>query len=1037
MPTPPHAVSPDLHAAKAASWRTAVLALMLYAALTALSVVWLEDWGRHGPAFARSYATQQRLTIAMAGFLGLVVWLIRDRLALLAVRAMARWSMQSRRRRWLHGLGLAALLVSAIGLLHWAHKLHGVPGLPPVFKPGLQRLSSVLIGTGALPIRPSLTVELLRLPACLLVAWALYRWQHAQLSLRSNLALAAAVLVMLVVGLWVTQDKGPMLVVAIAMVLLGAVALARLLPPALQSPGARGLLVGAGGAAGLALLLALLPMLTPADRLQAWRQPYASQLEYLAQITWFLQAAAKADFGPGRTPWCGYLGALLDHCRGLPVETQSDYTLAAIAGLWGPLAAWFITVATALWLLTLIRLAAVPRTPQHGVDAAGLAASTGALYALMLLAQLFVTALGNLGLLPLTGVPMPLLSWGRASLVGATLAMALVMPRHRATGRTARAPAAAPAALPAMWARVLRLAGAGCAVALACVALGLWQRLHDQAPATLASGRSNPWLPLAGCVRTAGGAPLGGVPSAPAMQQALCGGAAAERLAARVPDDAPLRLALASAANGTPLAQGQELDGLRIPQHGDITTTLDDTLQAKADLLARCMTGLPPGGNAPQGCGTLVPASLAARFARRAEGAAVRSLSLVTLRQSDGAIVATAHARSACSAAQMANTARPPGCLPEAQRAIARPGRLAQQALRADDMVASTIKPLLADAMLNMPGGAQWQHGTARQRLLAAIAASDTAFFIDELLCFGASGRPADCQGPATLSRRIAELRLADGIDITSPAAPGVQLAGLPMALPDWPPTGAAATRELAAASRCHALPANQRWRSCSGEQLAALVAPLWGQGNARSHPLAVAQLYHRLAAAARGQSSVQAPHLLPAGGTVLASGFQPQHAALILEGLQRVPLVGTGRAACTSVHGASGCKGMGLAMKTGTSLFPQHAWTAAERATRCRAVYDAQDLRRNAPHPLPADLARDAVHCALYPMKWGVLIEGPAPGRDALITVVLAERNRDATTGHLDAGDDRGPNVALEAALLLHAGRQAHGQAGGRTTAR
>ena len=54
--------------------------------------------------------------------------------------------------------------------------------------------------------------------------------------------------------------------------------------------------------------------------------------------------------------------------------------------------------------------------------------------------------------------------------------------------------------------------------------------------------------------------------------------------------------------------------------------------------------------------------------------------------------------------------------------------------------------------------------------------------------------------------------------------------------------------------------------------------------------------------------------------------------------------------------------------------------------------------------------------------MKWAVLIEPERPGVDALLTVVLVERNARRDDGRLDAGDDRGPNAAAEAALLLHA---------------
>jgi len=69
----------------------------------------------------------------------------------------------------------------------------------------------------------------------------------------------------------------------------------------------------------------------------------------------------------------------------------------------------------------------------------------------------------------------------------------------------------------------------------------------------------------------------------------------------------------------------------------------------------------------------------------------------------------------------------------------------------------------------------------------------------------------------------------------------------------------------------------------------------------------------------------------------------------------------------------------------------------------------------------MPAALARETVHCALYPMKWAVLVE---PGVTGLLTVVLVERNSHAATGQLDAANDRGANAAAQVALLLHANR-------------
>ena len=1009
-------------------WALVLFCLIAYGALCAVSVIWLADWGQNGPGFAAGYGAAQRQAMGVALACGAGLWGLRDRLLHALLRCLAGRPGQRPALRWGGLLALLLGAVLAIGALHWAHKLQALPGLPGALQPWAAAASRWAVAQGGLPVRAALTVELLRLPACLLLAWCLYRWQHAGLPWSGNLLLALAVALALGGGLWVSEDKGPMLVIAIAAVWLCAGTLASLLA---QLPNRRwqAWALGLGlAAAGMALLLLALPHLAPADRVAAWRLPYASRLEYLAQITWFLQAAGPAGFGLGRTPWCGYTGAVVGRCLGMPTETQSDYTLAALAGLWGPLAALAVVALCALWLLSLLRLAALAPRPQHGIDAAGLAASAGALYAMMLLAQLMVTSLGNVGVLPLTGVTLPLLSWGRASLLGATLAMAMVLPGRKA-GR-GRAQAASP------WSAVSTLAALGAGVGLACTAWGFSQRLHDKPPAQLAQGRANPWLPLPGCLRSADGLPLSGLPMLRGLQAAVCQpgdnpallAALPATLPATVPDDPALRQALLRLAAQQPVAGPVMHKGLPIRRRADLPTTLDAALQARSQQIADCLVGEGLVGGPSEACDDLLALPLRQRYAQRFEGAAVRSVSSLTLRLRDGALLASAHARSACSQAQMDNNPRPAHCPPEAARALARPGRQSQQALHANDMVASTLKPWLADSLLSAPGGQRWLSGAAREQLLQALALSDTAFFIDQLLCFDRAGDPATCSGPAVLARRAQALGLAAPIDLlarpgdTQPT-PRLLLPGLPLDLPPWPPTGQGAEVELAAARRCHSRPAEQRWRACQGPQLAALVAPLWGQGGARSHPLAVAHLYLKLAAAARGQTQVPAPHLLADGGTPGPVGFSLAHADLILEGLRRSPLVGTARSACASVRGPAGCIGLGLGLKTGTSLFPHHAMTAAQREAHCRAVFTAEDSHRASARPLPPGLARDALYCALYPMKWAVLIEPQRPGAEALLTLVLVERNTQRD-GRLDAGEDRGPNAAAEAALLLHAQR-------------
>ena len=1017
-----------------------LLLILLWLALAALSVAWLDDWSRHGPAFAAGYGHLQRQALVGAAASGGLLWLLRERMFLGLVRCfagIAAWPVP-RRRWWLAGVAGASLLF--IAALHWWHKLDRIPHLPAAWVGPLKVVSQGLIAANLPKVTESTTVELLRVPACLLLAWALYRWRHAALPLRAHLLLAACVLAVVLAGLKLTDDKGPMLVLALALSVLSA---------GLTLDAARRAGLGIGWRAGLAggqlgLLLAaiigLLTHLAPAARLAAWRQPFDASLEYLAEASWLMQHCGVQGCGPGRTPWCGHLAVLIGpvpgRCAGMSKETQSDHVLPALAALWGAPAAWAITAAVALMLVLGLRLAARAAQPRQGVDVAGLAASAAGLYLLLMLAQLAATTLGSLGVWPTTGVNLPMLAWGRGNLLVLTLALALVLPG------AGSAPAATAGALAGTWRSTALLASLCAALLLAGVAQGLQLRLAGPVPERLAGGRNNPWLPLPGCLRSADGTPAAWQPGPAALAADKPSGPAAVKqaaaraleraalcdlppdsltvaAAAALPADAALQQALARSAHAQPVQRLRQRDGLAVPQRADVVTTLDPVRQAAAQALADCLTA---SARREAGCAGRVPAEAWARYTQRHEGAAARMVSVVQLRVADGALLAAAHARSPCSAAQQANTARPAGCPGEAARPLARPGRLSHQGLHAHDMLASTIKPLLADGLLQAPDGGRWQQGDARARLQQALVASDTPFFIDQLLCFAPGLDPATCARSAALAQRQLGLGLSQPIALLGDVGPA--LPGLALPLPAWPPSGRAAPAELAAARRCQAKPQGARWRGCDGEQLAAVVAPMWGQGEARGSPMAVARLYQHLAAAERGLRRVPQPRLwAPAGaGPALADvGFDPATARLVLEALRQVPISGTAASACRALLGPRGCQGRGFAIKTGTSLFPDEHLPVAQRAERCHRAHADESAVRQRGQAIPRALRQVVLACAYYPMKWAVLLHPADPGQGFdSVTVVLAERNWHGANGRLDAAGDIGPNVAVEVALML-----------------
>jgi cell division protein FtsW (lipid II flippase) len=228
---------------------------------------------------------------------------------------------------------------------------------------------------------------------------------------------AAAILLMAAAVAVVTADKGPFLVLCMVLVVL--------------------LSSGVGWAAGIGMVALgfMLMVLVGVDldvvgaRLQAWRDPFTADLDDMARLKWFQAAASESPwgFGPGRTPWCGT--AQWDICHGLPLQLQSDYTFTAIKGWWGPAGGWVFLLMFSVWCFHLMARTArdsvrwtTPSALLHPAHA-GLALRTHLLFitALLVLLQTWVTAAGNLGWLPLTGVTWPLVSFGKTSLWVTTL----------------------------------------------------------------------------------------------------------------------------------------------------------------------------------------------------------------------------------------------------------------------------------------------------------------------------------------------------------------------------------------------------------------------------------------------------------------------------------------------------------------------------------------------------------------------------------------------------------------------------------------
>jgi cell division protein FtsI/penicillin-binding protein 2 len=218
----------------------------------------------------------------------------------------------------------------------------------------------------------------------------------------------------------------------------------------------------------------------------------------LARLGSFLVGAHETPTGSG---WAvrqahiavasgGLLGRTHDPLRGLRAqylpERETDLALASLIGQWG-LVAGVAAVLAAILLTWRVALASRGcRTPHAALVGAGLAVLIGL--------ETVVSVGANLGLLPLAGVPFPLLSYGGSALVVHLAALGVVLAVRRDGARRR------------LWAlpswrnprpRLLRLAALGLSVLLVTFGLYAWRLQTTQGQALSLVGQEQ----MTRCIR--------------------------------------------------------------------------------------------------------------------------------------------------------------------------------------------------------------------------------------------------------------------------------------------------------------------------------------------------------------------------------------------------------------------------------------------------------------------------------------------------------------------------------------------------------
>lgn len=269
----------------------------------------------------------------------------------------------------------------------------------------------------------ALLSELMRIPAWFILGWICYRWLESGQRALQGVAVAALMVVILMLGMRLNHDNGPILTLTIAAIRIFAgivyVIMVRNGMRSASWPTACALVTG-----GTAMAVWLAFLGASQERLDAMALKYSGPLDFLSVLHWMFDSTPAFGFGLTKAPWCGYQVAsgVIDQCRrygGVPDQVQSDYSAAAIFFLWGMLVTVLLIGALMLWLWELLRKGPTAHREVMNLSLLRHWLVTG--FAITSGVQVVVSVLGTTGQIPLSGVGIPLLSLGGVGLCSAAL----------------------------------------------------------------------------------------------------------------------------------------------------------------------------------------------------------------------------------------------------------------------------------------------------------------------------------------------------------------------------------------------------------------------------------------------------------------------------------------------------------------------------------------------------------------------------------------------------------------------------------------
>jgi rod shape determining protein RodA len=126
---------------------------------------------------------------------------------------------------------------------------------------------------------------------------------------------------------------------------------------------------------------------------------------------------AETAIGSGRKTGRGSDAATQTRLDFLP-ESRTDFVFAAVGELYGFVGAGIVLSLYALLIWRSLRILTIAKNLYGALLAAGVG--------VMLMTQVFVNVGGNVGIMPITGIPLPLMSYGGSSVIVTLIALGIL-----------------------------------------------------------------------------------------------------------------------------------------------------------------------------------------------------------------------------------------------------------------------------------------------------------------------------------------------------------------------------------------------------------------------------------------------------------------------------------------------------------------------------------------------------------------------------------------------------------------------------------